>query len=831
MRAKTTLRVVLGCLLLVIAVILITLSRPLPAQLPDVTSSTVTLHWKAISGATQIRVSLKADPQGGKMPLATLPGNTTSYTATGLAPAVSLFFEMEADTGDKTLSRNWFIRTLGGPRTVLDNAVREVHLYAPDILIIVLAGGDGPEWQAGPWTLTRANGAQINVSKVSRDSIPVGAPDYQVGAGLPYSDDVLDVDHRIYLSLAEPIGNIEVLSISGPAGVSFTLPFSDRYLETPVVHLNQVGYNPRAAQRYAYFSGWTGDGGALPLANFPATADVLASYADGSQPSFVATLPVTVRSPADAEAGGEVRQIDLSTIPPMEGRTLRVRLPGIGISWPTAISQSSAFQAFYTVTRGLFLNRWGGDLQAQFTLWSRPPDYHQVYTGESTNFEQLYAQDTPLIGLRQVTAGYHDAGNFEQRPMSTVVPQLLMRAFELSPQCFLDRQLNIPESGNGIPDLLDEALWGVSFWEQMQESDGGVREGLQSYRHPWGFYPANTDPLPYWTFSRDVNTTLRVAGVFAQASRLVSAYDAARAAVLRQRAIMAWNYASPKAASLAYRLYAAGELYRLTGDPGYKAAFENTWVTMGAYGAFSQFSQAHLLQSDYKSGKRSMSDYLQGYLGSASPNDTISSAAKTWLSQSADAAVSRIAGEHAHRNPRPERYPMDWGQGTSVVRFLDTVIARLQLGGLSSQDEQQYLDALSLAADYVLGGNPNGLVYITGLGTRNVQEPLHLDSLVFIKQGRGPMPGIPVFGPTASAPTAAYALPALAAFYPDFSQRPEALRYADVRTVPNFNEFSVWEMQAPLAELFAVLLGQPTMPNPASVEHETSHKAKNGRHT
>ena len=156
---------------------------------------------------------------------------------------------------------------------------------------------------------------------------------------------------------------------------------------------------------------------------------------------------------------------------------------------------------------------------------------------------------------------------------------------------------------------------------------------------------------------------------------------------------------------------------------------------------------------------------------------------------------------------------MDLGQGTSTVRFLDTLIACMQLGGLSAQQEQQYFNALSLAADYLLGGNPNGLVYITGLGSRNVQEPLHLDSLVFIKEGKGPMPGIPVFGPTTSAPTAYYTLPALAAFYPVFSQRPEALRYADVRTVPNFNEFSVWEMQAPEAELFAVLLGPPTLPN------------------
>ena len=799
------------------AVAILALAIPSVAAQSSVTSSTATIHWVSL-GATQIRVYLLADPQGGKTLLVTLPGNATSYTATGLAPAVSLFLEMDADTASGTVSQTWFLQTVGGPRAVLDNAVREVHAYAPNVLMIVLANGTGPAWQSGPWTVTRANGAQIKVNAVSRESIPVGAPDYQVGYALPYSDSVLNVDHHIYLTLAESIGRIEMLRIAGPAGVSFVLPFSDSYLATPVIHLNQVGYNPRATQRYAYFSGWMGDGGALSLQSFPEMADVLATNPDGSDPTVIATLPVTVRSASDAEAGGEVMQIDLAGISPVEGRTLRVRLAGIGVSWPTSISQASAFQVFYTVTRGLFLNRWGGNLAPQFTSWSRPPDDHQVDTGELTNFELLPPETTPLTGARQVTAGYHDAGDFEQRPMHTVVPQLLMRAFELSPQSFPDSQLSIPESGNGIPDILDEALWGISFWEQVQETDGGVRQGLQSYRTPWGFYLASNDPLPYWTFSRDANTTARVAGVFAQASRLVSPYNAARAADLRQHAVLAWKYAVANGASPAYQLYGAGELYRLIGDPAYKTAFETAWSTMGTYGAFNNFAPDQLLQADYANGKRSMSDYLQGYLNSPSPNSAIKATAHTWLTQYANTAVSNTANGHAYRNPRPETYPMDWGQGTSVVRFLDTLIACMQLGGLSSQQEQQYLNTLSLAADYLLGGNPNGLVYLTGLGSRNVLEPLHLDSLVFIKQAQGrAMPGIPVFGPTTTAPTASYAQPALAAFYPVFSQRPEALRYADVRTVPAFNEFSVWEMQAPETELFAVLLGQPTMPTPADL--------------
>ncbi|SPF40765.1 conserved hypothetical protein [Candidatus Sulfopaludibacter sp. SbA4] len=681
--------------------------------------------------------------------------------------------------------------------------MREVHACAPDVLQVTLTAGNGPAWQSGKWTVTRANSAQIAVRSVHRDSVAVGAPDYQIGFGKPYRDDVLNVDHRIYLALAEPIGNLEILRIQGPQGTNILLPFNDRYLETPAIHLNQAGYNPHATRRYAYISGWMGDGGSLPLTRFPATAEIL----DDSR-AVIGTAPITERSAMDPEAGGEVKQIDLSSVTPAEKTTFRLRIPGVGVSWPTSVSQASALHSFYIVTRGLFHNRWAGDLKPQFTEWSRPPDYHHVYTGELADFVKLFPADTPRTAERRLTGGYHDAGDFEQRPMSTVVPQLLMRALELNAKPFTDRQLNIPESGNGIPDLLDEALWGVVPWEQLQESDGGVRLGVQSNRHPWGFYLANEDPLPYWTFSRDANTSARAAGIFAQAARLVSPYDKARSAALKQRAVKAWSYADANQAGNGGRLYAAGELYRLTGLQIYKDAFERVWRSIGPYGAFNEFAPYQLSQSDYKTGKRSMSDYVEAYIA-ASPASEIKTVAVTWFTKYADEALKRMETEHAYRNPRPAKYPMDWGQGTTMVRFLDTVIARMQLGGLSPQQKQQYFDALSLAADYVLGANPAGLVYITGLGSRPVEEPLHLDSLVFIKRGKGPMPGIPVFGPTATAPKAAYTLPVVAAFYPAFAQRPEAFRYADVRSVPHFNEFSVWETQAPEVELFAILLGAP----------------------
>ena len=388
--------------------------------------------------------------------------------------------------------------------------------------------------------------------------------------------------------------------------------------------------------------------------------------------------------------------------------------------------------------------------------------------------------------------------------MHVVVAQLLMRAFELNPGAFTDGQLNLPESGNGIPDLLDEALWGVAGWEQLQEADGGVRMGVESYRHPWGYYHAHQDPLPYWTYAREANHTARVAGLFAQAGRLVAPYDVNRAEALKTRAVNAYTYAAAHGAASPNLLYASGELFRLTGDVTYKAVFEAGWAAMGPYGAFSNFTTSQFYMGDFFNNTRAMPDYILGYLGRADASAIIRSTSVQWLTNYASDAVNGVLNSaHAHRNPRSTS--PDWGNGVTPGKFMDTVYGRLQLGGLSPGVVQDYLDALSLAADYVLGGNPDGRVYFTGLGSRPVQEPLHLDALSFIKDGRGPVPGIPVYGPVEGLPSASYYNAGKAGFYPPISQHPRMRRYGDLRTFVMNNEFTVWESQAPQAELFAAL--------------------------
>ena len=832
-----------------------------------VTSSTVSLSWTPESDATETRVyvgseppSVLDDPLPESVLVATLSGSSSSHQVSGLAAAVDAFVRVEQDTPAGTLGSNVHARTVGGPRTPLDTPVREVHAYAPDVLVIVIADdqvdsyaldaggnvmnwfGDGPEgyvigdegsqWQQGPWTVTRRDGTSLTVQAIHRDSRAVGSPYYDIGWQANQRSHLIDVDHHLYLELSEAIGSREVLQITGPFGTDFTLPFSDRYLETPVIQLNQVGYSPRATRRWAYVSGWMGDGGALSLSNFPATAEVLSQPADElqSRPSVVGGLGVTVRSSFDSEAGTEVREIDLASVPSAEGVIYRVRLPGVGVSWQTQVNETAVLKSFYTIGRGLYYNRWGRQWEMPYTQFERPQDHPTVFTNEMDWQQVWFDEFTPQTGERPLRGGHHDAGDFDMRQRHYLSALMLMRAYEVNQSAFTDGQLTLPESGNGIPDLLDEVLWSLRGWEELQDADGGIRPGVESYRHPWGIYFADQDPLPYWTFSPDAIETIRFAGLFAQAARLVAPYDAAKAADLEERAIRGYNWALANGAGVINggpTLYGAGELFRLTGDATYEQMFDNTWASLDSWGngAFDKYAALiPWLGSMSNQTQPAMGSYLLGYLKGPAADPGYVAVADGKFENYAQDVLDDVLNLRAHRNGRNQG-GVDWGNDTGTGMYLMPIHHRLQMGDSQPGEEQDYFDAISLSADYVLGANPMGMVCVTGLGSRYPREPLHLDALSFLNQGQGLMPGIPVFGPVNALPGYSGYHYGANVLHPQFDSRPLLRRYVDLRAFVTTNEFGL-HMFARHIQHFSVLLAPglepPTAWLPGNLDHLNS---------
>jgi hypothetical protein len=154
----------------------------------------------------------------------------------------------------------------------------------------------------------------------------------------------------------------------------------------------------------------------------------------------------------------------------------------------------------------------------------------------------VWAKTDPSTA-RDLSGGWMDAGDTNKYPpfLSEVIHPLLY-AWRANPAVFSD-DLNIPESGNGLPDLLDEVKWELDWLIKMQDADGGVfvKMGTVEYASTW---PPSTDRRPRYYGPKCSGATIVTAGVLAHAARVYGNFEPWKefAAGLRERAERAWTW-------------------------------------------------------------------------------------------------------------------------------------------------------------------------------------------------------------------------------------------------------------------------------------------------
>jgi endoglucanase len=384
----------------------------------------------------------------------------------------------------------------------------------------------------------------------------------------------------------------------------------------------------------------------------------------------------------------------------------------------------------------------------------------------------------------------------------------LLNAYELYPAKFLDGQLDIPEGSNGIPDLLDEALFSIRAWEGLQEEDGGIRGGFEADRHPtYGEVNAATDKLIYRTFCRHGHTTLAGGALMGYAARMIRPFNAARADELLSRAKKAWAFHEQHRQGAAFQwsrgaiLFAACQLYLATGEQRYHDEFKRQ-----ARYFFDLDAQKSKWPAQY-AGIYFNLDTIDK--GAAFTHYFISYVLDT--TREKDPAIVKAIGDAIVRKAddimkkmSPEGFatisPGSWGASTGVGRYGDFLIHAHRLTG-----DDRYRQAAMRLADWALGANPLGRCFTTGLGASPPTSPLHLDSYAHMRTPLGPAPGIVIYGITEPPGAGPYVKAVTQHLYPPMEQRPPAMRFTDGWSVVIQNEFTVWETMAPNAFLHACL--------------------------
>ena len=289
----------------------------------------------------------------------------------------------------------------------------------------------------------------------------------------------------------------------------------------------------------------------------------------------------------DSNSGDTLQAADFSSV--RKPGTYYLDVPGVGRSWPFDIGPNVYSRAFYLAMRAFYGQRCGMavDLGPEFP----------GYTHAACHLEGRFDSSSGREGRRDNVGGWHDAGDYGRYIVNSgITVGTLLWAYELFGARVANRKLNIPETGKGTPDLLNESRWNLEWMLKMQDDDGGVWHKQTSAHFP-GFVMPEDDHLvslvigttsaPY----KSTCATADLAAVAAIASRVYEPFDKKFAATNLRAARQAWAWAErfpnvtfrnpPGITTGEYgdrecgdeRLWAAAELWRTTGDVAYNRYF------------------------------------------------------------------------------------------------------------------------------------------------------------------------------------------------------------------------------------------------------------------
>ncbi|XHS77387.1 glycoside hydrolase family 9 protein [Burkholderiaceae bacterium UC74_6] len=491
-----------------------------------------------------------------------------------------------------------------------------------------------------------------------------------------------------------------------------------------LIELNQVGYLPGAAK-------WA----AVPnvTANSFAVVD-----ADTGREVWRGTLAPAQRW---APAQQDLRLADFSGLS-LPGR-YRLQVQGLPMSAPFNIATDAYAALNAAALKFFYFNRASIALDAAHAgVWARPaghPDEHVLVHASAAG------PGRPEGSVISAPKGWYDAGDYNKYIVNSgISTSTLLTAWEHFPAFFQTQRLNIPESGNGLPDVLNEALWNLEWMLAMQDpADGGVYHKLTDKGFDTIVMPHEARH-PRYVVMKTTAAALDFAAVMAQASRVFASFEAHRPG-LSSRMLAAsrrawdWALAHPDA------------IYRQPADVhtgGYddsQLADEFAWAAAELYITTRE-------------------DTFWRRLQRALPNDEVPSwssvGALAWVSlaqhrdqltPAADRALIEDRIRHAAAGLRdrwqrsPYRVAMQgedfvWGSNAVALNQALMLIQGYRLSG-----ERSMLDAAQSALDFVLGRHPTGYAMVTGFGTRSPQHPHHRPSGAMPQLP--PVPGMIVGGP------------------------------------------------------------------------------------
>lgn len=489
---------------------------------------------------------------------------------------------------------------------------------------------------------------------------------------------------------------------------------------TEMVLVNQVGYLP--------------DAGKVAL---------IRSAAEEFEIIETATGKVVFSGPAGEPrywelSGDTVRSADFSAL--TAPGTYRLCLAGTGsCSGNFRIASDVYNEIAKASVKSYYLNRSGCEITPEFgSKWARPaghPDTTVIV------HKSAASKSRPEGTIISSPGGWYDAGDYNKYIVnSSITNYTLLLFYQLYPEYCRSLDLNIPESGNDIPDLADELLWNLRWYLTMQDpADGGVYHKLTNDRF-YGFEMPHEATQPRYVVQKSTAAALDFAAVTAMAYRVFADDPSEELRALSSVCLdasakaMKWAEANP------------GIIYTQPKD-----------ISTGAYGDDNLTDELFWAKAEMalSNGVAPGDDFLSG----------VTAGTPTWNQSATLGLISlALAGDESFSELRkaagdlivayadelleksagsPYGISLDWfawGSTSDVANQALLKIIAMKLTG-----DNKYLPSLQADVNWLLGTNPTGYCFVTGFGTLS---PMHIHHRPSGADGvPEPYPGFLVGGP------------------------------------------------------------------------------------
>ena len=373
--------------------------------------------------------------------------------------------------------------------------------------------------------------------------------------------------------------------------------------------------------------------------------------------------------------------------------------------------------------------------------------------------------------------GWYDAGDYGKYIVnSSITTWTILQSLRTFEQYHTEQNLNIPESDNAFPDILDEALVNLTWMITMQDpNDGGLYHKLTTKNFDDFIMPAATTK-PRFVVMKTTSATLDFASTMAMASRTLESYGLSDlAGTMEKAASDAWNwaiatpdvfYVQPDDISTGAYVdtsfvdewfWASAEMYLLTGETQFKEKMMEfyqepitpKWDVVNALGVIS------LLTSDRRSEFAEIEEDFIAY---------------------ADLMLEK-------EKTSPYHISMDqfaWGSNSDVAND-----GMLKLIAFKLTGNEKYVTSAQNDLDYLLGRNATGFSFVTGFGDKT---PLDQHNRIMGADGiEEPIPGYISGGPNTIVLTDCEAQRVIRSTFPAASFTDTQCSYSTNETAINWN--------------------------------------------